>query len=82
MLWKASHDCFCLVALGSPNAGPVTRAHWDSYLLTLNLHGYVYFHLKVNIQRLVVQYICLNTEVGVVQGEKSKASLKLVTFTF
>lgn len=60
---------FCLF-FSSPQASCCLlsgTAPWDSYLLTLYHHGCVYFHLKVNIQRLVAQYICLNN-----WGEKSK----------
>lgn len=50
----------CPAVLGPPVSCPVARVPWDSHLLTLNCRGYVYFHLKVNIQRLVAQYIFLN----------------------
>ena len=46
-----------------------------SDLLTLSHRG-VYFHLKVNIQRLVAQHICLNN-----WGNNQKVSFKLVTVT-
>lgn len=59
----------CPEALGPFTACPVAQAPWDLYLLTLNLCGYVYFNLKVNIKRVVAQYICLNNW----RGKKSKS---------